>query len=87
MTRAPSPVVVVLSSDEVEELARPWNGAGGFQNLAPKLSNAVQANGSLSLEDEDVGIIMRHMSYANSGFRDKVRKIFQRSFKEVMSRK
>jgi hypothetical protein len=50
--------------------------------LAPKLQAKVTSAGQLSLDDEEVGEILRHMSYAQSGFRDRIRSVFGRSFRE-----
>lgn len=87
MGKAPRPAVVKLQDEELEVLNGPWAGGGGFQSLAPKLRAKVTSEGELPLDDEEVGIIMRHMSYANSGFRGRLRKVFKRCFMEMMERK
>jgi len=40
--------------------------------------------GELPLFDEEIGAIVRHMGYVQSGFRDRLRKVFRRSFMERM---
>lgn len=87
MSRMLPTVMVVLNQDERQILMGPWAGAGGFQGLAPKLQVKLSPNGELHLFDEEIGSIIRHMSYAQSGFRDRVRKVFRRSIAELMNRK
>jgi hypothetical protein len=72
-------VLIHLEPAELAILNGPWAGGGGFQGLAPKLQIKASPTGDLHLSDEEVGAIVRHMSYAQSGFRDRVRKAFRRS--------
>jgi hypothetical protein len=76
-----------LNADELTILNGSWNGGGGFQGLAPKLQAKVTPTGELSLFDEEIGAIVRHMGYVQSGFRDRVRKVFRRSIMEMIHRK
>jgi hypothetical protein len=87
MARAPRLARISLNPVELAILNGSWAGSGGFQTLGPKLRAKVSPVGELELDDNEVGIIMRHMGYANSGFRSRVRKVFRRSFEEIMSRK
>ena len=79
MSRMQPAVTVVLNQVELEILLGPWAGGGGFQGLAPKLQAKVSPEGELHLFDDEIGAIVRHMSYAQSGFHDRVRKVFRRS--------
>jgi hypothetical protein len=87
MSRPPVEVTINLEPPELAILNGPWAGAGGFQGLAPKLQAKTSAQGELHLIDEEIGAILRHMSYAQSGFRDRVRKVFRRSMDDLMRRK
>jgi hypothetical protein len=87
VSKPPVEVTITLEPCELVILNGPWAGGGGFQGLAPKLQAKTSANGALHLVDEEIGAIIRHMSYAQSGFRDRVRKVFRRSMGELMNRK
>jgi hypothetical protein len=87
MPRAPVEVTINLESSELAILNGPWAGAGGFQGLAPRLQSKTSPEGELHLGDEEIGAIVRHMSYAQSGFRDRVRKVFRRPLDNLMHRK
>jgi hypothetical protein len=87
MPKPPEPVVIILEAAETAILNGSWAGPGGFQNLAPKLQQKLSAQHRLELTDEELGIIMRYMSYEQSGFRDRIRKVFKRSLTELMERK
>ncbi len=87
MPRPPKELTITLESTELSILNGPWAGGGGFQGLAPKLQAKTKTTGELSLTDEEIGVIVRHMSYEQSGFRDRLRKVFLRSFVHLMQRK
>jgi|HubBroStandDraft_5_1064220.scaffolds.fasta_scaffold1182759_1 hypothetical protein len=87
MSRMLPTVTIHLNEVEREILMGPWAGGGGFQGLAPKLQAKLATDGELHLFDDEIGAIVRHMSYAQSGFRDRVRKVFRRSITELMNRK
>jgi len=86
MSRMLPTVTVVLDEDQRAILMGPWAGGGGFQGLAPKLQAKLAPDGALTLFDEEIGAIIRHMSYAQSGFRDRVRKVFQAHIIELITR-
>ena len=86
MGREPRKAKISLTNDEAAVLRGSWAGSGGFQTLGPELAAKISPANELELDDHEVGIIMRHMSYANSGFRGRIRKTFQRSFLDLMSR-
>ncbi len=87
MGRPPRPAIITLLPAELAILNGNWAGSGGFQTLAPKLQAKVTSAGQLSLDDEEVGEIMRYMSYVQSGFRNRIRAVFGRSFRELTQRK
>ena len=76
MPNAPRLPAVHLTQAQVDELKAPWNGKGGFQSLGPKLAAKVEPDLTLKLTDVEFGTIVRHMNYEQSGFRDRVRRIF-----------
>jgi hypothetical protein len=84
MTKMLPTVTFHLTPDELSILNGSWNGGGGFQGLAPKLQAKALPTGELPLFDEEIGAIVRHMGYVQSGFRDRLRKVFRRSFMERM---
>ena len=87
MTKMLPTKTINLTPDELAILNGNWAGSGGFQGLAPRLQAKVSPAGELALFDEEIGAIVRHMSYVQSGFRDRVRKAFRRSIMELMHRK
>lgn len=76
MPNAPKLPAIHLTQNQVDELKAPWNGKGGFQSLGPKLAAKVEEDLTLKLTDVEYGTIVRHMNYEQSGFRDRVRRIF-----------
>jgi hypothetical protein len=87
MPRNPTIVTIRLEPQEAAELRAAWNGSGGFQTLGPKLAAKLGADGRLDLEDDELGAIIRHMNYVQSGFRDRVREIFERPLRHLMTHK
>jgi hypothetical protein len=53
----------------------------------PNLQAKVTQAGVIELDDSELGEIVRYASYEQSGFRDRVRKVFRRSIIELMERK
>ena len=87
MPRIPSLATLTLTPDELALLNGPWAGSGGFQkHLAPKLQAKATHAGAIKLDDAELGEIVRYISYAQSGFRDRVRKVFRRSIMELMQK-
>ena len=88
MSRVPRLAELTLTPGELAQLNAPWAGRGGFQkHLAPKLQAKVTQAGVVKVDDSELGEIVRYMSYDQSGFRDRVRKVFRRSIIELIERK
>lgn len=74
-----------LNQSEAAELRKPINGNGGMQSFGRKLQSKLQANGTITLNDEEVGRIIRHISYKPGGFEDRLDRAFSRSIKEILN--
>jgi hypothetical protein len=85
MGRPPRKATITLDAAQVADLQAPWNGAGGFQTLGPALAGRLSPSNEIELDDEEVGIIIRHMSYVSSGFRGRVRHIFRNHLTALMN--
>ena len=85
MPNAPKLPAIQLTQAQVDELKAPWNGRGGFQSLGPKLAAKVELDCTLKLTDIEYGTIVRHMNYEQSGFRDRIRRIFGSEIQRLAS--
>ena len=83
MPNAPKLPAIHLTQPQVDELKAPWNGRGGFQSLGPKLAAKVELDLTLKLTDIEYGTIVRHMNYEQSGFRDRICRIFGSEIKRL----
>ena len=86
MGKPPKLAKITLTAAQAAELRAPWNGGGGFQTLGPALAGRLTSTDEIELEDDETGIIVRYMSYAQSGFRDRVRRIFRDHLTTLMNR-
>lgn len=85
MGKSPRKATITLNAAQAADLRAPWNGAGGFQTLGPALAGRLSPSNEIELDDEEVGIIVRHMSYVSSGFRGRVRHIFRNHITDLMN--
>ena len=84
MGRAPRRARITLDPAQAADLRKPWNGSGGFQTLGPELASRLSPSNEIILDDEEIGMIIRHMTYVSSGFRGRVRKIFRDHLVQLM---
>ena len=87
MGKTPRRARIKLTEEQADSLKDDWKGGGGFQTLGPQLADKLSAENEIELDDEHVGVIVRHMSYKSSGFRSRIRNIFREHIVELMSRK
>ena len=85
MGREPRKAHIKLDNEQAQDLKGDWNGSGGFQTLGPKLAARLSPSNEIELDDEEVGVIVRHMSYVPSGFRGRVQKIFRDGITALMN--
>lgn len=85
MGKPPRKAKITLDVDQAADLRAPWNGGGGFQTLGPALAGRLSPANEIELDDEEVGIIVRHMSYVSSGFRGRIRHIFREHIAALMN--
>jgi hypothetical protein len=74
----------LLNSNEIAELQKPVNGSGGYQILLRKLQPMMRKNGSLTLDDETLGRVVRMCAYGSGGFQGRLRAAFRRSIRELL---
>lgn len=63
---------------------RPLNGRGGFQSFGRSLQRKLMANGDISLSDEQLGRVIRHIRYTTGGFESRLIDAFGRSLRELL---
>lgn len=73
-----------LNPAEVAELNKPVNGQGGYQTLFQKLQPLIKRNGSITLDDETLGRIIRMCAYGSGGFQGRLRAAFRRSVRGLL---
>lgn len=73
-----------LTPDEIAELKKPINGAGGYQTLLRKLAPSINKNGSILVDDETLGKIVRMCAYGSGGFQGRLRAAFRRSVRDLL---
>lgn len=73
-----------LTPDEVAELRKPVNGGGGYQALLRTLAPSINRNGSITLDDETLGKIVRMCAYGSGGFQGRLRAAFRRSVRDLL---
>lgn len=73
-----------LNVDEVAELQKPVNGNGGYQNLFRQLQPMIKRNGSITVDDETLGRIVRMCAYGSGGFQGRLRAAFRRSIRGLL---
>ena len=85
MGKSPRKARIILNAAQAADLRAEWNGSGGFQTLAPALAGRLSPTNEIELDDVEVGIIVRHMSYTSSGFRGRIRHIFREHITALMN--
>ena len=74
-----------LTQAENAELAKAVNGQGGYQTLLREIRPLVQPNGSLTIDDEQLGRIVRMCAYGSGGFQGRLRKAFKSHVRSLMA--
>jgi hypothetical protein len=73
-----------LTTNEIAELSKPVNGRGGYQTLLRKLAPLISKNGSITVDDETLGKIVRMCAYGSGGFQGRLRAAFRRSVRDLL---
>lgn len=80
-----TPVSVTLTAAEAAELSQPV-GTGGQQSLHQMLISQLQnGNLTITLNDEQLGRLIRYMGYGSGGFQSRLRKTFRRTVTDRLS--
>lgn len=74
-----------LTQAEQAELRKAVNGQGGYQTLLRELLPLVQSNGSLTIDDEQLGRIVRMCAYGTGGFQGRLRTAFKPHVRGLMN--
>jgi len=74
-----------LTQAEQAELQKAVNGQGGYQTLLRELLPLVQSNGSLTIDDEQLGRIVRMCAYGTGGFQGRLRSAFKAHVRALMT--
>lgn len=73
-----------LTPDEVAELQKSVNGSGGYQTLLRQLQPTIKKNGSITVDDDTLGRIVRMCAYGSGGFQGRLRAAFRRSVRGLL---
>jgi len=73
----------LLNQEEVKQLNKHPKGQGGFQDLL--LTFFDSKTNTFTLNDENLGQVIRYMGYGPGGFQSTLRQVFSRSINELMS--
>lgn len=80
-----TPVSVTLTQDEADELIKPV-GSGGQQSLHQMLiSQLKNGNLTITLNDDQLGRLIRYMGYGSGGFQSRLKKTFRRTITDRLS--
>lgn len=77
-------ITLKLNPAEVGELQKSVSGQGGYQTLLRELQPKISANGSLTVDDELLGRIIRSCKYGSGGFQGRLRAAFGRSVRDLL---
>lgn len=78
-------VSVTLTQGEANELIKPA-GSGGQQYLHQMLISQLQnGNLTITLNDDQLGRLIRYMGYGSGGFQSRLKKAFRRTITDRLS--
>lgn len=77
-------VIFSLTQAERAELEKDVNGQGGYQILLRELQDQIQTDGSLTLDDEQLGRVVRMCRYGSGGFQGRLRSAFRLHVRSLM---
>ncbi|MCH4024064.1 MAG: hypothetical protein LKH33_10215 [Acetobacter sp.] len=81
-------LILFRLTEEEANLLVDQKGQGGFQELfAADVTKFNPETRELRLNDEDLGMIVRHLSYGSGGFQSVLKSIFGRSLSNLQSGK
>lgn len=73
-----------LTPAEAAEIQKPVNGSGGYQTLLRQLQVSLKKNGSITLDDDALGRVVRMCAYGSGGFQGRLRAAFKRSVRDLV---
>ena len=77
-------VTFQLTQTERTELDKPVNGQGGYQTLLTELQSQVAPDGKLTVDDEQLGRIVRMCRYGSGGFQGRLKTAFRAHVRGLM---
>ena len=81
-----APVVIDLSPTELEFLARPANGRGGYQSMLRRLQKQIQG-GKLTISQEEAEHLRKYAgNYGQGGFQGRLKSVADKIDVELRNR-
>lgn len=77
-------VSLKLTSSELAELSKSVNGHGGYQTLLLELQSQIGSDGTLVLDDEQLGRVVRMCRYGSGGFQGRLKAAFRAHVRTLM---
>lgn len=74
-----------LTLGEEAELRKAVRGQGGYQTLLRELVGQIQPDNSLTVDDEQLGRIVRMCAYGSGGFQGRLRTAFKAHVRGLMT--
>ena len=69
---------------ERAEIEKDLKGQGGYQTLLSELQDQLQPNGKLTIDDEQLGRIVRMCRYGSGGFQGRLKAAFRNHIRSLM---
>lgn len=77
-------VTFKLTQSEQAEIQKSLNGQGGYQTLLSELQGQLKSNGTLTIDDEQLGRIVRMCCYGSGGFQGRLKAAFRNHVRGLM---
>lgn len=78
-------VTFQLTANERVEIDKAANGQGGYQTLLHELQGLITATNSLTIDDEQLGRIVRMCAYGTGGFQGRLRTAFRNHIRALVA--
>jgi hypothetical protein len=77
-------VTFKLSQAERAEIDKNVNGQGGYQTLLLELQEQLKPDGTLTVDDEQLGRLVRMCRYGSGGFQGRLKAAFRNHVRGLM---
>jgi hypothetical protein len=78
-------VTFQLTANERAEIDKAANGQGGYQTLILELQRSITTANSLTIDDEQLGRVVRMCAYGSGGFQRRLRTAFRNHIRALVS--